>query len=334
MALYFKTLKEKAEKVRRRLMQLEAFDINRKVFRERDFVFLPVLKKASVKEGVFVGKNSPKIELKPRSLRESLEGKLSPKELKLLPSAFDVIGDIAVLDIPDALSGRVKVIANALLKTFRSIKVVAVKVAPVSSKFRVRGLRVVAGENRTVTVHKEYDCLYKLDVASAYFSPRLGTERMRVAEKVKHCERVLVLFAGVGPYAVLIAKKRNPSEVVAVELNPSAVEFMRENVKVNKVLVDIVLGDVRVVVPNLGKFDRIIMPLPKDAGNFLDIALPALSKNGVIHFYEFSGSPEESAKNVKMLCKRLGYKIKVLDSVICGNYSPGIHRICVDFKVV
>jgi len=378
-SLYLKTSKKRAEDIRQRLFKLGIFDVSRVVIREKDFVYFPVLKKSSLRGGVFVGRRSAKVEVKPRSLRESLKGRLSPGELNLLPSAFDVVGDIAVLDIPKELSRRRKIIAESLLESFRNIKVVVAKTRPVSGDFRVRGVEVIAGESRTTTTHKEHGCLYRLDVASAYFSPRLGGERMRVAEKVKPGECVLVLFAGVGPYAVLIAKKRNPVEVVAVELNPIAVEFMRENVRINKVVVKVVEGDVRTVVPkfvqspscqgfpsgtvfgleysknfgkqetenrkpvktenrdvvpNLAKFDRIIMPLPKDAGDFLDTALPALSKNGVVHFYDFAGSTKESEKKVKKICKKLGYKVRMLESVLCGSYAPGLHRVCVDFKVV
>lgn len=332
--LYFRAARGKAENVRRRLMQLGVFDRSRKIIRENSFIFLPLLKKISLKEGVLTRKTSLRAELKPRSLKEALKGKLSPRELKILPSAFDLIGDIAVLEIPEKLLKRKRIIANALLKTFSNIKVVAAKTSPVSTEFRVRGIRIIAGEKRTVTVHKEYGCLYRLDVASAYFSPRLGAERMRVAGQVKGGERVLVMFAGVGPYAILIAKLRNPREVVAVELNPRAAGFMEENARLNKVNINVIQGDVRSVVPNLGKFDRIVMPLPKDAGYFLDITLPALNKNGVVHLYDFAETPTKAAAKVSEICQGLGYKIKILDSVFCGSYSPKISRICVDFKVI
>lgn len=334
--LYLKVQKAVAEDARRRLISSGVFDRSRVVLRESNFILLPVSRRASFAGGVMSKRNSKISCLKPRSLQEALQGRLSESEISLLPSAFDIVGDIAVLDLPDALLKRKRAIGNALLRTFRNIKVVALKASPVSSEYRVRGLTVVAGEKRTVTVHREYGCRYRLDASMMYFSPRLGQERMRVASQVAVGERVLVMFAGAGPYAVLIAKKRSPREVVSVELNPAAVCFMRENVGLNKVggVVRVMEGDVRNVVPNLGKFDRIIMPLPKDACDFLDVALPAVKKGGVIHFYDFSGSPEESAKKVAKICRSLGYRIKVLDAVSCGSYSPQLGRVCVDFKVL
>jgi tRNA (guanine37-N1)-methyltransferase len=195
-------------------------------------------------------------------------------------------------------------------------------------------VEVLAGEKRTDTVHKEADRAYKVDVTKAYFSPRLGTERMRVAKQVKEGERVLVMFAGIGPYPILISKKAKPKEVYAIELNPAAVGYMKENIKLNKVDVKAILGDVKAETPKLGKFDRIVMPLPKDAGNFLDVALPALKKGGTIHYYTFTRTTKEAAEEVRKICKSLGYEAEILASVECGTYSPCLSRICVDFRVM
>jgi tRNA (guanine37-N1)-methyltransferase len=109
---------------------------------------------------------------------------------------------------------------------------------------------------------------------------------------------------------------------------------MAGNARLNKVAVLSIKGDVRDATPLLGKFDRVVMPLPKDAGDFLDVALPALKNGGVIHFYDFAGSPDESASNVVKICRKLGYKIKVLDAVSCGSYSPQLGRVCVDLKIL
>jgi len=334
-SLYLKVARKSAEDARVRMLKRGLFDSSRKVLSECECILLPLAKNLAVRGGVIVERKTPKAPAaRPRSLREALSGVLSECELVLLPAGFDVIGDIAIMELPKELMKQKKVIGRALLKTFRNLKVAAVKTAPVSTEFRVRGVEVVAGEKRTITVHTEYGCRYRLDVSRDYFSPRLGTERMRVASQVKAGERVLVMFAGVGPYAVLIAKQRSPKEVVAVELNPDAARFMAENARLNKVGILTIQGDVRDATPLLGKFDRIVMPLPKDAGDFLDVALPALKKGGVIHFYDFAGSPEESAKKVAKLCRRLGYKIKIMDSVSCGSYSPQLGRVCVDLKVL
>ena len=331
---YVKVPRQNAENVRVKLLSRGVFDASRAILREGSAILFPAIHQIPLRGVVFVHRTSAAIPIKPRSLSEALKGTLAPSEIRALPSGFDVIGDIAVIELPDVLLKRSKAIAQALLSTFTHLKVVALKASPVSTQFRVRGIQVVAGEHRTVTVHREFGCRYKLDVASAYFSPRLGTERMRVARQVLDGESVLVMFAGVGPYAILIAKTRTPRDVVAIELNPAAVLFMQENARINKVNVKTIQGDVRSVTPKLGLFDRIVMPLPKDAGDFLDVALPTVRAKGVVHFYDFAETPGNSARRVRGLCRALGYRICILDAVVCGSYAPRINRVCVDFKVL
>lgn len=332
--MHLRVRKELGEGVRRKLIELDVFDYNRRILSEGDFLLIPVTAEVDIEGTELVDVVGKKVKRRIKSLREALKGGLSSAETDLLPRAFDVIGDVAVLDLPDELLDRKAVIGEALLETFNNICVVAVKKTQVETEYRTRRLEVVAGEDRLDTTHKEFGCKYRLNVESAYFSPRLGSERMRVASQVKEDERVLVMFAGVGPYPILIAKKSKPVRVYAIELNPSAFGYMEENIALNRVDVTAILGDARSETPKLGGFDRIVMPLPKEAGSFLYTALPALNSRGVIHFYDFSSGEQESVEKVKSICEKLGYRIRVLDAVRCGSYSPGVFRICVDFQVV
>ncbi|MCK4491105.1 MAG: class I SAM-dependent methyltransferase family protein [Candidatus Altiarchaeales archaeon] len=332
--MYLKVGRERGEDVRRILAEKEIIDLSRRILQEGDYLLIPVKGEVDIPGTELVEGMGEVIPRRPLSLVDALSGELDGGELMLVPKSFDVVGDIAIIEVPEDLGDRREVIGDALLKTFRNIKVVVNKTSSVGGRFRTRRLRVIAGESRNETVHREFGCLYKLDVELSYFSPRLGTERMRVASQVRGGERVLVMFAGVGPYPVLIAKLGSPGEGVAVELNPEAVRYLRENIVLNKVEVDVVCGDVGVEVPRLGGFDRIVMPLPKDAGDFLDVALPALNKGGVIHFYCFSSGTGEAVEGVEAACRSLGYEVEVLDAVKCGSYSPGVYRICVDFRVI
>jgi len=332
--MHLKVGSKKAEETRKKLIEAGALDKTRKIIRQGEYVLIPLKKEIELTGAEIVLLEGLSVKQKPASLKDALRDKLAEEELSLVPKAFDVIGDIAILEIPQELAAKKKLIAEALLSTFKGIKVVAGKKTSVGTEYRTRDVEVLAGEKRTDTVHKEADCAYKVDVTKAYFSPRLGTERMRVANQVKEGERVLVMFAGIGPYPIPISKKAKPKEVYAIELNPAAVGYMKENIKLNKVDVKAILGDVKTETPKLGKFDRIVMPLPKDAGNFLDVALPALKKEGVIHYYTFTGTTDEAAQEAKDACEKLGYKIEILASVECGTYSPGISRMCVDFRVL
>jgi tRNA (guanine37-N1)-methyltransferase len=329
---YAKVPKGVAESTRMRLLSKGGLDLSAQVRREGDFVYFPITACADVGGSETVEMRGERRALKPRSLREALKDALTAEEHLLLPSSYNIVGDIAVLELPEPLTAKRKVIGEALLATFPAIKVAAAKVMEVSGLYRVPGVEVVAGEARTETVHREHGCLYRLDVGKAYFSPRLGRERMRVVKQIRDGERVLVMFAGVGPYAILAAK-RTKAEVSAVELNPSAVEYMRWNVLRNKVKVDVIEGDARVKVPGLGLFDRIVMPLPKQADSFLDVAIPALKKGGIIHYYTFAHDTLEATCHLAETVGALGHSARILEAVPCGSYSPCMDRICVDFKV-
>ncbi|VVB54818.1 tRNA (guanine(37)-N1)-methyltransferase Trm5b [uncultured archaeon] len=330
---YLKVESSGAESARRRLLSLGLFDYGREVLKEGSFVLLPLSGKADVEGGEVVLRDSVPVRRKPSSLKAALSGVLTENEISLIPSSYSVVGDIALLELPEELRPKRSAIGEAVLSVFPHINVVAMKVGAVDTEYRVPSFEVVAGQNRTRTVHVEHGCRFNVDVAEAYFTPRLGTERLRVANLVKDGERVLVLFAGVGPYPVIIAKKRRPCEVVAVELNPKAVSLMRENVVLNKVDVNVVEGDARAVTPALGLFDRVVMPLPKTAGDFLDVVFPAVKKGGVVHFYMFAGSASEAAKKVHDLTAGFGRKVGILASVECGSFNPSLSRFCVDFTV-
>ncbi|MFH1055078.1 MAG: class I SAM-dependent methyltransferase family protein [Candidatus Altiarchaeota archaeon] len=330
---YLKVRREDAESVRRKLLEKSSLDKSKAVERDGEYVMFPLLSTVKI-PGTEVVEAEGRIKTKrPASLAESLSGILSADELEALPSSFNVIGDIVVLEPEGIPIDKMRLVGEAFLRTFRNIKVVALKVEQVSGEYRVPQVKVIAGEKRTETIHREHGCVYKLDIAKAYFSPRLGSERLRVVNQIHDGERVLVMFAGVGPYAILAAKLSG-AEVTAIELNPIAVEYMRWNILRNKVNVNVIEGDVREKVPALGLFDRIIMPLPKQADTFLDVAFSCLKKDGVIHYYTFARNTLEATGHLAEAVGSLGVKAEILDVVLCGSYSPRISRLCVDFKVL
>ncbi len=169
------------------------------------------------------------------SLIQILKDKLPPNLLNILPQALDVIGDIAIIEIPTDLKSYENLIGEAILKTHRNIKTVLAKAGAISGTYRIRNFTFIAGEHKTQTIHREYGCQYHVDLAKAYFSPRLSHEHERVASLVQPGEDVVDLFAGVGPFSILIAKKNPTVKVYAVDLNPEAVDLLKVNVRVNRV---------------------------------------------------------------------------------------------------
>ncbi len=254
--------------------------------------------------------------------------------------AFDVVGDIAIMEVPAGLVKKERGAASAIMLGQKYIKAVYKKVGGHKGKLRIQKLKLVAGEKRTETTHKENGVLLKLDVAKTYFSPRQATERKRICAQIKKPEAVLVMFSGIGPFAIEIAKNSPTSEVCGVELNKAAHNFAVENAKLNKVesKVRLFCGDVRKIVPKLGrKFGRIIMPLPKGADGFLDIAFTAAKKGSTIHFYDFEKEediPEKAVAKVNMAAAAAKKKVQILDVVKCGQLAPRAYRVCVDFKAL
>jgi tRNA (guanine37-N1)-methyltransferase len=272
-----------------------------------------------------------------KSVKEILKKKLRAKELALVPSSFDLVGDILIFaDFPDALKKQ-KLVAESFLDFYKNIKVICKKTKKYSGTFRTPRLKILAGEKRKETIHRENNCAFRLNVETCYFSPRLGHERKRIAQLVKSGEKILVMFSGVAPYPLTIARNSKAKLVCAIEKNPKAHKYAEDNIRLNKVSnVRLFRGDVKSVLPKMKlAFDRVIMPLPKGAETFLEIALPKVKRNGTLHFYDFQGEDDfsEAAQKIFAACKKAKKKCKILGIVKCGQYSPRVFRVCVDVKV-
>lgn len=254
--------------------------------------------------------------------------------------AFDIIGDIAILEVPQELEGKEKAAAAKIMLQQKNVGAVYKKVGGHEGKLRIQKLKHICGEKRTVTLHKENQVSLKLDIAKTYFSPRQATERKRVYLQVKKPERALVMFSGIGPFAIEIAKNTPAAAVYGVELNKIAHKYALENAKLNKVeaKTTFLCGDVHKIVPKLKlKFDRIIMPLPKGAESFLNVAFAAAKKGTVTHFYDFEKEediPYKAIQKVKKAAAAAKKKIRIIGVIKCGQLAPRAYRVCVDFRVL
>jgi tRNA (guanine37-N1)-methyltransferase len=248
-----------------------------------------------------------------------------PEELRpLLPSSFDTVGSIAIVKMEDEVAPYAAKIGKAIMATQVSIKTVCMD-SGVIDQFRTRNVKVVAGEKTTETIHKEYGLTFKVDVARAFFTPRLATERQAVAKQVKPGEVVIDMFAGIGPFSIMIAKTGSPRIVYAIDMNPDAIELMKENIALNKATsVSPMLGDAREVVPRLEKADHVVMNLPHDGRGFIGEAIRALKPGGVIHFYEITEEDEvqKSLDEIADAARREGRLMKELARRRIKSYSP------------
>ncbi|MFH1209543.1 MAG: hypothetical protein V1663_02025 [archaeon] len=267
------------------------------------------------------------------TLKEALKNKLSKKDLNLVPSSFDIIGTIALFSkLSKELKNKEKIIAKTLIDLNKNIKTVVKKTEKYSGRLRLQKVKIIAGEKTKETIHKENNVTLKLNIETCYFSPRSGSERLRIAKLVKNNESILTLFSGIAPFPLTIERNSNPKEIYAIELNKECHKYAKENLLLNKSRKIILFqGDVKKVLPKIKKkFDRIIIPLPKSSKSYLDLALKHSKKNTVIHFYDFSKEnefPQASIKKIEKYCK-----IKLINAVKCGNYSPYTYRVCIDFR--
>lgn len=276
----------------------------------------------------------------PKNLREALRGQLADDELKRL-RAFDIIGDIVVIKLPEELLPKKDAIGRALMQVHRHIRTVLCQVGPVSGEFRTRELEVIAGEPRTETTHREGGCTFKVDLAQVYFSPRLAHERLRIASLVDPGEVVTNLFAGVGCYSIIIARHGRAAKIYSIDKNPAAFEYMRENIRINKVgdRVVPILGDAREVIERqlAGKADRVLMPLPELGRRFFEVALQALKPaGGVIHFYDFGQLPDPFAPSLEFARKSAaakGHNLEILNSRAIRSYAPRCYHIVLDLSI-
>jgi len=324
--------KDGGEEVRRALRDGGHLLPHVSVLREADRLFFPTKARIDIgfptEEREFAAAFAPV-----RSYKNVVE--VPDRLRRLLPTAFDVIGDIAVLRIPDELDAHVGAIGEALLRWNPRLRVAA-RDRGVAGERRVRRIEVIAGEPRTTTVHVEFGLRYHVDVAKAYFSPRLGTERIRVASQIREGETVADPFAGVGPYAILIARRRKPSRVVASDANPDAVALLRTNVAVNRAdRVEVREGDGHETLRSVAPVGRVILDLPHAAMDFLPDAIDALGPVGTVHLYGILSPLEREHRVMEIRESVARADRRILDLVVHNvrAYSPAQHHVAFDLTV-
>lgn len=330
-----KVPKKKGEPVRRILLDLDILDNSLKIGSDGEFLYLPLSREPSPAELECLPEETELIDFD----FELQQKKPAPEDLLGFSPSYEVIGDIALLEDPDLDKEKASIIADALLRTQPSIKTVLRPLTPVIGEFRVREFEVVAGEPRTETIHREYGCRYKVDLARVYFTPRLSTERSRILSWIKEGDTVVDMFAGVGPYSILLAKSKKPSKVIAIDKNPDAVQYLEENITLNSMRnIEAIEGDAREEAKRFaGTADHVIMNLPHNAYEFLDSAVLLTKPGGIIHYYGITPEDdlfESSIKLIKESAERAGRQIEVLEKRIVRSYAPYQYNICIEVRII
>jgi len=277
------------------------------------------------------------------TLREKLRGRVPDEVLGFVPASFDILGSrsgsVAIIEVPPELSGYETAMAEAVMEVHRNVKSVLAKESGRTGEYRLRELRLLAGDPDTEVEHGESGCRFRVDPRLAYFSTRESTERERVASLVRPGEDVLVMFSGVAPFPICIARRVRDARVTGVEINPEAHRYGLANIALNKVQdrVSLHLGDVREVCPTLGKrFDRVVMPLPKGAHEFLDLAVAMLKPGGTLHLYHWAPEDDmftEAMALIEEAARKQGRAARHLGGARVSLYSPRVCKVRVDAEL-
>lgn len=272
-------------------------------------------------------------------LKRSLEGILSEDEVSELYAAFDQIGDIIVVKIPDSLLSKKDIIGKTLLEEVKSANSVFYQADAVKGDYRTRKLEFLAGENKTETEYKEFGCRFKIDVEKAFFSPRLSTERERIANLIKEGEIVINMFGGVGMFSIM-ATKKNSCTVYNIDINPVASKLCEKNILINKLKGNVISinGDTSAVIKNKLKEvgDRTLMLLPESSDKFLNSAIEATKDKGIIHYYSHvhadikQDAPNLSEEHYRQISPT---ECVILGSKIVRAVGPRYYQTVVDVKI-
>ena len=259
---------------------------------------------------------------------------------------YDILGNIAIIKFNEEISQEEKLKQAEELLKIPSVKTVLEKIDKVKGRLRTIQTRYLVGEKNKIALYKENGCLFKLNIESCYFSPRLANDRKEVALSIKKNERVLVMFSGVSPYPIVISKYSKAKEIIAVELGRECCKYASENVRLNKIKnVQIIQGDVKKVIPKLfgklnkkemAKFDVVVMARPNLKDSFLKYGLMVAKKNARIIYHGFWKESEKDKEIIKLVkeAKKLKRKISIVKVKEIGDIAPYEHRYRVEFKVL
>ena len=312
--------KTDGESVRSRLVSEDLLDLDSKIRAEGDFLLIPI--RCDSFDGYEVLDRD--LEVQEHKVSDYTEIADVPQDLReSLPSSFDVVGDVAMIKIPDELWDYRHQIGDALIRVNRNIRVVFHDYG-VKGDFRIRDLEKIAGEGSSETVHKEFGVKLYTDPSKVYFNPRLSSERSRIANLVKDGEVIIDMFAGVAPFGTVIGKLANPQVIYSIDLNPEAEHFARMNADKNHIeCIRPMTGDSSKLIYDLPMADRVIMNLPQIADRFLGFAMDRMVSGATAHMYKIIERDEfpKFCDDLEKEMKEKRHRIEIHSSEL-KTYSP------------
>ncbi|OUJ18325.1 Wybutosine (yW) biosynthesis enzyme Trm5 tRNA (guanine) methyltransferase [Methanonatronarchaeum thermophilum] len=349
MPYAIKVRKKHGEPTRKQLQKQNLLNQNYKIKKTQTHLYIPT-KKPTKKQLKQLQKQTNDIQLtktklkkrkqKPTNHIDYLKKHLTKKQLQNVPKSYDILGDIAIIEIPPKLTGKQKQIGQALMKVHKNLNSVYKPQTNVQGEYRTKIHQLIAGKHKTETTHKEHGIKYKLDINEVFFTPRLAREREIIAKQIKPGEIVFDMFTGVGPFAILIAKKTKAQKIYAVDKNEKAIKYLQKNTEINNVTqkIETIHGDIKNIAKMYkGTSDRAIMNLPFKSNQFIDQAIDLLHKDtGIIHYYDIRKENDlyqTPIQKIKQKVHKKGLNLKILNKRTIRSYSPNTQNIAIDIKI-
>ena len=344
-SLGVKLLLNQAEEARLLLTKVQALCIDKKIFRDTEYVYFPIIRGEKIDE-ILKGFDFQIVKIKfpykkkKVKILNILKTEFPDELWEEISLKFDQIGSISLLRLdPETTTKEFRERTGELIiKTQPKIKTAVNKLDITSGIERIFPVEHLSGVKNYKSWHREYSVYIKVDLEKAYFNPRLAEEHRKLSLEIKEGEQVLDLFTGVGPFALHCAKAIE-CQVYAVDINPYAIKCLKESIRRNKLKGEIypIIGDSGKILNRNTSYNRIIINLPGKSIDYLELAARFVKKNGLINFYQFI---EKVKYPVQFMESLIGEKLKntqmykIQDIQVGRDVSPSKIQMNVSIQIL
>jgi len=327
--------KSEADGVKDKLNRRRQLDLEWRPGRAGEMVLLPLIGDNPFPEYPVVD-----AELQPQDRHRPPQERIAeilmlPKELNaLLPDKYERLGHVIVLRLPDQLLPYRQEIAAAYALVLKA-KTVLLEKGIIRGVERRPDMELLFG-TETETTHSESGILYRLDPTKVMFSSGNFDEKLRMASLDCRGETVVDMFAGIGYFTMPLAAKARAEKVIACEINPDAIGFLKKNIELNHVAdrVTVFEGDNR-QLPGEMFADRVVMGYVNVTWQFLPKAFSMVKRGGIIHYQDtcsIDRIPDGLIENVRKGSGGRPFEILRIKEV--KAYAPSISHMVLDVRAL